>query len=184
MIPRVENTPEEKSWQKKPVKGSHVFCISGVCDHKVSLIRHSPCTLKRGFIWCQQHHGAPSVLAQKYCSEKAAKERWCSAAFLTNKRLTFAVLHVEHCTLYFCQRVPLTFTRNSCLRAPERMTRGRRLPKIGCLFISYVQSFTRCSLYLNIYKYFSWAACLKQNVALPRIITRNCNNIWTSIWHM
>lgn len=158
LSPRVENTPdkrEKKSWQERQGLSSllHIRCV---CDRKVSLMRHSWCTLKKGLHLIA---AAPRVLP-KYqhkntAPKKTATDHWCSPAFLSNKRLTFAVLHIEHCTLYFCQRVPLTFTSKSTLRAPERMMWRRRLPKIGCLFISYVQSSRYCLLYLNIYIYFS-----------------------------
>lgn len=135
------------------------FCISGACDHKVSLMCHSRRTLKRGLHLIPTAPRCSLSTSTKILQRKAAKEHWCSATFLINKRLTFAVLHIEHCTLYFCQRVPLTFTSNSRLRAPERMMWGSRLPKIGCLFISYVQSFRYRLLYLNIYispERFAW----------------------------
>lgn len=100
-------------------------------------VTNMPFTLhvKNPFIWSCQHRGAPTVPVQKYCSQRQQKTTDVPLLFLINKRLTFAALLIEHCTLYFYQRIPLTFTSYSCLRAPERMMWGRQSPKIGCLFI-------------------------------------------------
>lgn len=138
-----------------------LFCISGVCDHKVSLMRHSLSTLKRGLHLIPK---APRCSLSTSPKNTAANKQQNS----TPVPLLFSQTNVWHLPSFTLNISPctavkeylLTFTGNSCLRAPERMIWGRRLPKISCLFISYVQSFRYCSLYLNIYIYISpeWLA--------------------------
>lgn len=152
MTPHVENTLEEKSLQERRGLSCllHLRCVWSRSVTNTAFTLH---VFKKGLHLIPTAPRCSLSTSTKILQRKVAKEHWCSATFLINKRLTFAVLHIEHCTLYFCQRVPLTFTSNSRLRAPERMMWGSWLPKIGCLFISYVQSFRYRSLYLNIYIY-------------------------------
>lgn len=124
------------AWGKKLLKEGLSCLLHFRCVWSQS-VTNTPFTLhvKNPFIWSRQHRGAPTAPVQKYCSQRQQKTTDVPLLFLINKRLTFAALLIEHCTLYFCQRIPLTFTSNSCLRAPERMMWGRQSPKIGCLFI-------------------------------------------------
>lgn len=148
-----------------------------VCVITVSLIRHPWCALKRAPFDPNSTTVLPHT-AQEYCSEKAAKEHWCSAAFLANKRLTLAVtLNIAPCTSvkeYLWLEFLFEGTWTNDVR--KKASKNRLL--------TYIQSFRYRPLYLNINIYFSWAVCLKRDVALSQIITGNCKNIWMSIWHM
>lgn len=111
----------------------HFRCVWSQSVTNTASIMH----VIKGSIWSPQQRGAPSH-STRILQRNTAKDHWC--ALLTNKRLTLAVT-LNIAPLYFCQRVPLTFTRNSCLRAPERTMWGGRLPKIGCLFIFKASDF-------------------------------------------
>lgn len=121
--PRVESTLEER---QKVVKGSCVFCHFGRVWSQCVTNAQSVIHIQTGVVWSQRSSSARG--------KKAAK----GAPILSrapDKQKADACRHTEHRTLYFCQTIPLTFIRNSRLRAPERVIWERRLPKIGCLFI-------------------------------------------------
>lgn len=147
MTPHVENTIEDKKRRGLSCL-LHLRCVWSQSVTNTSFTMH----VQKAFIWSQQQLGAPSVPAQKYCSENAAEERWC---YFPHKQ-TSDICRLALWTLHLVLLSKSTFDfHNSCLRTPERMMWGRGLPKIGCLFISYFQSLRYCSLYLNIYIYIS-----------------------------
>lgn len=99
MSPRVEKIHlREKVGEN--VEGSHVFCISGVCDHKVSLIRHSRRMLKRASFDPSSAMVLPQYQDRNTAAEKAANKPWCSPYFSYKQtadicRLAHQTLHLE-----------------------------------------------------------------------------------------
>lgn len=89
MTPHVENTQKVG----KNVKGSHAFCISGVCDHKVSLMRHSQRMLKRASL----DPNSTTVLPQYQHKNTAAKSSKGTLTFLYfSHKQTPDIYHLAH----------------------------------------------------------------------------------------
>lgn len=171
---------ERESWRERRGLSCllHFRCVWSESVTKTPFTTH----VKKGFIWSLQRHGAPSVPAQKYCSWESGKQALMFPLHFSQTN----GWHLPSCTPNTAPWTPLkeylwlsqVILVWGCLKGWRE---GRRPPKIGCLFISYVQRFRHRSLYLNLYIYFSWAVCMKWDVALSQTITRNFKDIRMSV---
>lgn len=177
-LPQITIHLREKKRKRRVVKGSRVFCISGVCDHKVSLIRHPWCTLKRAPFDPNSTTVLPHT-AQEYRSEKLQRSTDALLFSQTN------VWHLpSHWTLHLVLLSKTTFDFHKKFLFEGTWKNDVRRTASKNRLLIYIQSFRYRSLYLNINIYFSWAVCLKRDVALSRVIMGNCKNIWMSVWHV
>lgn len=177
-----KNSLERESWRERRGLSCllHFRCVWSQSVTNTPFTTH----VKKGFIWSQQRHGAPSVPGQKYCSGESSKQ----ALMFPLLFLQTNGWHLPSCTPNIA---PWTVLKESLWLSQVILVwgrlkgwrEGRRPPKIGCLFISYVQGFKHRSLYLNlyIYIYFSWAGWMKWDVALSQTITRNFKDIRMSV---
>lgn len=139
--PWVENTLEGK-------KG--LSCLLHLASVWSPSVTNTPLTMhvKNPFVWSWQPHHAPPVPAQKHCGDKQPR--------CTDVPLRCSEADVWHLPSYTLKGAPCTSVKEQLwishivfFRAPERIIWAKRPPKIGCLFISHIQSFRYRSLYLK-----------------------------------
>ncbi len=103
----VENTLEEKSWQERRGLSCllHLRCMWSQSVTNTAFTSHVK-KKRKGFIWSQQHHGAPSVPAQKYCREKQQKST--DVRYFSHKQ-TPDICRLAHWTLHLVLLSKSTF---------------------------------------------------------------------------